>query len=134
MTSILKSFVLKGLALLFVWSSHSTARASASTSSVVLHLGEAFSPNHFRLNLKTFDIGYDGKGGGLYSGKRLWKGNTYGGAGFWVGFSNDFGLYGMLGMDWTAFGFLLTSFEFYSVGTVMGSTYAIAQLGVGFEW
>lgn len=110
------------------------AIASSSDSSLVIHLGEALGPSNFRLNLKSIDIGFDGKGGGLYFGQRLWKGNTYGGAGVWIGFSSSPGIYGMIGKDWKFWNVLLTSFEFFSIGNFSGGTYAVAQLGIGVSW
>ncbi len=102
--------------------------------SLVVNLGESFGPSNLRLTINSVDVGYDQKGGGAYLGKRIWKGNTYGGTGIWVGFSNAPGIYGVIGKDWLFFKALLTSFEFYSIGTVDGKTFAVAHLGVGFSW
>lgn len=116
---------------LFSWSNTSHAE---DRDSLVVNLGEAFGPSNVRLTLNSIDVGFDGKGAGVYVGKRLWKGNAYGGTGIWVGFDDAPGIYGVIGKDWIFFKALLTSFEFYSVGTVSGKTYAVAHLGVGISW
>ncbi len=107
--------------------------AANNDSSLVIHFGEALAPNNFRLNINTFDIGYDGKSGGLYAGSRLGKNGFYGGVGLWAS-SDSLGLYGVIGKEWKFFKVLLTSFEFYSIGNSAGNTYAVAHLGVGIAW
>jgi hypothetical protein len=107
--------------------------AKSSQSSLMVHFGEAFGMNNYRLNYESVDLGYDGRGGGLYFGKRLWKSSLYAGTGLWLG-SGDGGIYGSLGKSWTFFEVLATSVEFWGVGTVQGTTYAVANLGIGVAW
>lgn len=119
------------LLLLTVLPSPESRAAGGTDSRYSFHafLGEALMPSNFRLGLKSFDLGFDGRNGLLYAGGKTFQGRVY--AGFGGAFGAGVGLYGLLGVQFLPFTHVGINMEFFASGTTNGTLSSTGLLGVG---
>lgn len=130
------SLILKILLASSLWFAvGEAALAAKGDTSLFLFLGEAYGPGNVRVGFAKFDLGIDLRSVGFYGGPRLWLGQAYVGTGPFTTFT-DLGLYGILGYEMSLFKIPLLKIagEFWSIGTVLGRTYAVGTIGLGVAW
>lgn len=106
------------------------AFAKANQNAVVIGLGEAYSPDTFRLTISDLDFMFS-RSAELSFGQRFWSGPAYLG----IGLSSKGGLYGLMGVQGVVLeSALLVFFEFQGAGGYRGDVHAFGVFGGGFHW
>lgn len=107
-----------------------TAQAADNDSfGLGLMLGDSYTPNHFRLSIGSFDIGYADKAS-VYAGSRRWMGPYY--AGFGLGVQGA--VYGMVGYEWRFVEWMGLMAEFDGIMTAKGESDGRVYIGVVAGW
>ena len=100
-------------------------------SQLSIGLGEALTPQQFRLTIKDVDFAISASAG-ITLGQRFWSDQHY--IGFGIGIGEGYGFYGLIGHEFLLSEQIALSFEFSGYGSFGGQAKSKGYIVGGIEW